>query len=140
MLKQKYPEVIQLNLFSDGPATQYKQKGNFYLFATEPHKQGFQEVNWNFFEARHSKGAPDGGRGALKRSADRAVHHGKDIPDAQALYTKGPQLLCGDVIHVVEVRSEVTLLPPHTHIHTFLLYSSWLSIEMYKVFVTRYIL
>jgi hypothetical protein len=102
-------------------------------------------VIWFFFEASHGKGAPDGVVGALKkRSADRAVHHGKDIPDARALYNVLKVLISSVMFFInesdVEARAEVTLLPPHTHIHTFFLYSSWFSIEMYKVFVTLYIL
>ena len=43
-------------------------------------------VNWNFFEASHGKGAPDGVGGAIKRAADRLVPHGKDISNAESLY------------------------------------------------------
>lgn len=73
MVTECYPEVDRLNFFSDGPATQYKQKYNFYLISTEPHKRGFHKVTWNFFEASHGKGAPDGIGGTLKRSADTLV-------------------------------------------------------------------
>lgn len=52
--------------------TQYRQKGNFYLLSTEPYKFEFENVNWNYFEAGHGKGAPDGVGGALKRIADSA--------------------------------------------------------------------
>ncbi len=41
---------------------------------------------WNFFEASHGKGAPDGMGGALKRTADMMVTNGRDIPDAHELY------------------------------------------------------
>ncbi|RXM31255.1 hypothetical protein EOD39_7188 [Acipenser ruthenus] len=59
-VKTKYPSVSVLHFFSDGPCTQYRQKGNFYLFSTELHKKGFAAGTWNFFEAIHGKGAPDG--------------------------------------------------------------------------------
>lgn len=88
MVQRNFPEVKKLHFFSDGPATQYRQKGNFYLLCTEPYCLGFQSVNWNFFEAGHGKGAPDGVGGALKRSADRAIKNGHDIPNALALYNK----------------------------------------------------
>lgn len=67
MIRQRFPEVKKLHFFSDGPATQYRQKGNFYLLSTEPYKLGFENINWNYFEAGHGKGAPDGVGGALKR-------------------------------------------------------------------------
>ena len=47
---------------------------------------GFDHVTWNFMEAGHGKGAPDGVGGVLKRTADSLVTHGKDIPDAHILY------------------------------------------------------
>ncbi len=67
--------------FSDGPSTQYRQKGNFYLFCTKLQQYEFQTGTWNFLEASHGKGAPDG-----KRTADRLVSHGKDIPNAELLF------------------------------------------------------
>lgn len=47
---------------------------------------GFQSGTWNFFEASHGKGAPDGVGGLLKRTADRLVSHGTDIPNAEFLF------------------------------------------------------
>lgn len=58
------------------------------FLSTEPYKYGFKQLTWNFFEASHGKGAPDGVGGALKRSADRIVAHGRAIPDAQSLYNE----------------------------------------------------
>lgn len=72
--------------FSDGPCTQYKQRRNFYLFCTEIFKKGFTRGTWNYFEASHGKGAPDGIGGTLKRRADRLVSQGVDIPTAMSLY------------------------------------------------------
>ena len=39
-------------------------------------------ATWNFTEAGHGKGAPDGVGGLLKRTADRLVAHGRDITNA----------------------------------------------------------
>lgn len=88
VVRERHPQVSRLHFFSDGPATQYRQKGNFFYLSTEPFKYDFKEITWNFFEASHGKGAPDGVGGALKRSADRIVAHGGDIPDAKSLYEK----------------------------------------------------
>lgn len=82
MVQSRFPQVSRLHFFSDGPATRYRQKVNF-----KPFKRGF-DVNWNFFEANHGKEAPDGVGGTLKRSADRPVRLGEDIPDAEVLYNK----------------------------------------------------
>lgn len=47
---------------------------------------GFTRGTWNFFEASHGKGAPDGVGGSLKKRADRLVSQGVDIPTASSLY------------------------------------------------------
>ncbi|CAI5695050.1 unnamed protein product [Oreochromis niloticus] len=88
MIRERYPLIKHLHVFSDGPATQYKQKGNFYLLSKEPFKKGFKNISWNFFEASHGKGAPDGIGATLKRSADTIVRHGGDIPNAEAMFHK----------------------------------------------------
>lgn len=87
LVKSSYPNVTMVHFFSDGPCTQYRQKGNFYLFCTKLQECGFQSGTWNFLEASHGKGAPDGIGGFLKRTADRLVSHGKDIPNAELLFS-----------------------------------------------------
>ena len=47
-----------------------------------PHVTG----SWNFWEASHGKGAPDGIGGAMKRKADKLISLGHDIPDIAHLY------------------------------------------------------
>jgi len=81
-IKWNHPSVSKLIFFSDGPVTQYRQKNNFYLFTKQIVKKGFAEANWNFFEAGHGKGIPDGIGGTLKRTADRRVLEGADILSA----------------------------------------------------------
>lgn len=80
-----YPEVSVVHFFSDGPCTQYRQKGNFFLFSTELAKRGLRGT-WNFFESSHGKGAPDGVGAALKRTADVLISHGRDIHNAHELF------------------------------------------------------
>ncbi|KAK0145756.1 hypothetical protein N1851_015330 [Merluccius polli] len=45
MVRERYPLINRLHVFSDGPATQYKQKGNFYLISKEPFKKGFKDIS-----------------------------------------------------------------------------------------------
>ncbi|XP_037836219.1 uncharacterized protein LOC119617787 [Kryptolebias marmoratus] len=87
MITERFPQVTRLHFFSDGPATQYRQKGNYFLLSSEPFRRGF-DVTWNFFKANHGKGAPDGVGGTLKHSADRLVCMGEDIPNAEMLFLK----------------------------------------------------
>ncbi|KAK1885566.1 putative polyketide synthase 1 [Dissostichus eleginoides] len=85
-IRENWPDVSTIHFFSDGPCTQYKQRGNLYLFCTEIYKKGFTRGTWNYFEASHGKGAPDGVGGALKRRKDKLVSQGFDIPTALSLY------------------------------------------------------
>ncbi len=85
-LKETCPTVSIIHFFSDGPCSQYRQKGNFYMLTTELYNQGFTAGTWNFFEASHGKGAPDGVGGLLKRTADRLVSQGEDISTARHLF------------------------------------------------------
>ncbi len=70
LVKSSYPNVTVVHFFSDGPSTQYRQKGNFYLFCTKLQQYGFQSGTWNFLEASHGKGAPDGIGGFLKMTTE----------------------------------------------------------------------
>lgn len=57
---KKNPNIDTIHFFSDGPSSQYRQKGNFQLFTNEMADYGFKYATWNYHEAGHSKGAPDG--------------------------------------------------------------------------------
>ncbi|KAI7792928.1 hypothetical protein IRJ41_022844 [Triplophysa rosa] len=59
-----------------------------YPNVTVLQEYGFQSGTWNFFEASHGKGAPDGVGGLLKRTADRLVSHGVHIPNAELFFKK----------------------------------------------------
>lgn len=86
MLKEEQPNIRTIHFFSDGPATQYRQKQNFYLFSKNLHGLGFDQATWSFFESGHGKGAADGIGGVLKRTADRIVAHGEDISNAETFF------------------------------------------------------
>ncbi|XP_017312736.1 uncharacterized protein LOC108258548 [Ictalurus punctatus] len=83
-LAKDHTNVQSLHFFSDRPATQCKNRANFYMTATEPHQRGFSTVMWNFFEASHGKGAPNGVGAALKRTA--LVRQGRDMPNAGTFF------------------------------------------------------
>ena len=85
-IQQNHPDVNILHFYSNGPTTQYRQKGNFYLFTTELFNRGIKMGTWNFHESGHGKGVPDGVGAALKRTADNMVYQGTDITNAAALY------------------------------------------------------
>ncbi|XP_046554961.1 uncharacterized protein LOC124264267 isoform X2 [Haliotis rubra] len=82
-VEQNHPNVDTLHIFSDGPTTQYRQKGNFLLLSQKPAQFGFTSAVWNFFESGHGKGTPDAVGGAIKRKADAKVKYGMDIQSAK---------------------------------------------------------
>lgn len=84
-LKRDYPNIKTLHFFTDGPVTQYRQKKNFYLLSTLLNNY-YNVATWNFWEASHSKGPADGIGAVLKRTADRLVREGTDIPSAKAMF------------------------------------------------------
>lgn len=87
-IRMNFPAVSTVHFFSDGPATQYKQKINFFLMANRFFVEyGFCKMSWNFFESAHGKGAADGVGGTLKREADAIVARGKDIADVSQFYS-----------------------------------------------------
>ncbi|XP_041368077.1 uncharacterized protein LOC121382620 [Gigantopelta aegis] len=86
-IKQNHPTVTHLHFYSDGPTTQYRQKCNFYMLSSEIYEKGFQGATWNFHEAGHGKGIPDGVGGTLKQTANRKVRHGTDIMHAEDFVT-----------------------------------------------------
>ena len=80
------PEIDTEDFVSEGPTTQYRCKSNFYMLAQKPFEWGMNHVNWSFLEAGHGKGAADGIGGVLKRTADRIVAQGADLPNAKAVF------------------------------------------------------
>ena len=103
---------------SDGPTTQYRQKGNFYLMPRIIHRRGFSASSWNFLEAGHGKDAPDSVRRCLKRAADCILAKGQDLPTPFDVHTALPAacpgiLLCYVPASVIEQHGDLpsTLRP-----------------------------
>ena len=82
-LRQANKNLDSIEFFSDGPLSQYRQKGNFHMLTQIPVKFGFRNIKWSFFEAGHGKGIPDAVGGSLKREANRRVKYGHDITCAK---------------------------------------------------------
>ena len=85
-IKEKMPLLNRVYFWSDGPSTQYRNKTMFQLVGTKLAEiLEVEEISWNYFESGHGKGAVDGIGGCLKRTADRLVASGYDIPNIDAL-------------------------------------------------------
>ena len=72
------------------------------MFSTELAKRGFRVGSWNFFEAGNGKGAPDGVGATLKRTADRLISQGIDIPNAHTLYRALEESNTAIKLHFIE--------------------------------------
>nr|CAH7714535.1 unnamed protein product [Callosobruchus chinensis] len=80
-------DVDVIHFLSDSPATQYRNKQMFSFITNQfmEHFPKVKRISWNYHEAGHGKGAPDGIGGVCKRTADRVVAQGKDIPNFESL-------------------------------------------------------
>lgn len=85
-IKKITPQVTVLHFYSDGPTSQYRQKGNFYLLNRMTKEMGFTYSTWSFFESGHGKGVADAIGGSIKRALDKRVTYGNDITNAQDAY------------------------------------------------------
>ena len=66
--KSIYPELKEVHIFSDGTASQFKNKFIFKLLCVLKEKLQL-DLMWHFFATSHGKGAVDGIRGSIKRKA-----------------------------------------------------------------------
>ena len=119
-LKEKSPDLDTIHFLSDGPTTQYRSRKNFFLMTEVVHNTyGFEKLTWNFTEAGHGKGDPDGVGGLIKRTADKLVSHGNDISDANEFYhamknaglALGLHMIADDSIFAMDKTSSVSLKP-----------------------------
>jgi len=105
-LKDNHPSVKKVIYFSDGAASQYKNKKNFINMCF--HKEDFGlEVEWHFFASCHGKNASDGIGGATKRAVSKASLQriqGKQIPSPHEMYKFCKESIKG--ITYVFVKSE----------------------------------
>jgi hypothetical protein len=100
-LKADYPEIEEINVFSDGAGSQFKQ---CFLFSTLYlyEKNHSVQVVWNYFATSHGKGVVDGIGGSVKGyvyrrilSGSSTVKNGKEFAQVAAHLN---QKVCVDYI------------------------------------------
>lgn len=100
--KFKELKITTIQIFTDGPTAQYRNKTSFGLICILAEKYEFEKVIWNYWESGHGKGIIDGLGGTLKSKADNKVAQGLDITNAET-FIRAVQ----DVkIDVSEIKSE----------------------------------
>lgn len=106
------PDTIQnVHFLSDGPVTQYRNKDMFFylgclLTKLHPHNN-ITDFTWNYFEAGHGKGAPDGVGGTCKRTADKIIASGTDIATIDA-FAKAIEEHCPGIRTLVINRADIS--------------------------------
>lgn len=87
-VKENAPDVVILHFLTDSPSGQYRNRKIFYIISKlHWYYDALKCVSWNYSESGHGKGAPDGVGAVLKRTADKIVSQGKDVPDLKTLMT-----------------------------------------------------
>ncbi|XP_065218710.1 uncharacterized protein LOC135844432 [Planococcus citri] len=100
---QAHVNVKRLHVLSDSPATQYRNRYMFYIMLNHiiPMFNNLEHFTWNYSEAGHRKGAPDGIGATLKRTCDKIVAQNNDISNfAQFSTTVIDQIKNIDIISV----------------------------------------
>ncbi|VEN45539.1 unnamed protein product, partial [Callosobruchus maculatus] len=77
--------VENIYFLSDGPVSQYRNKSMFYVLGCKLEKMypNVSRYSWNYHEAGHGKGAPDGVGATCKRTADEVIARGGDIANLE---------------------------------------------------------
>lgn len=108
IVESEFPGVASVIIWTDGPASQYKNK---FVFALLPHLKKLHGVNieWNYFATSHGKGPCDALGGNAKRIARRMVMTRRlVVKDAstfqEALKLSGTSIRC-EVVSVSDVQN-----------------------------------
>ncbi|XP_022824557.1 uncharacterized protein LOC111355065 [Spodoptera litura] len=79
---EKSPNITTVHILTDSPSSQYRNKYIFYIMTQLRNVfSSLKSVTWNYQEAGHGKGAPDGVGAVVKRTADYQVKCGRDVGD-----------------------------------------------------------
>ncbi|XP_069359247.1 uncharacterized protein [Maniola hyperantus] len=79
-LSQTLVPFNTVHFLSDSPSSQYRNKNIFYMITKlKELNPNIIKVTWNYQEAGHGKGAPDGIGAVVKRTADNFVKYGGDV-------------------------------------------------------------
>ena len=107
VIKTEFPTVKVIDIWSDGPSSQYKNKYVFVLLSKLERHHGF-EIRWNYFATSHGKGPNDGLGGNVKRMAHHLIMtEAKLITNAETL-ADGIRS-CKTSIHVLVMNEDVIM-------------------------------
>ena len=91
-VKERHPHISKVDIFSDGPSSQFKNKYVAHFFR-ELNKM-FPDMKWHYFATSHGKGAVDGIGGSVKRVVWKAVSTRKIVVNDAKSFAKAASELC----------------------------------------------
>lgn len=104
VIKKEFPTVEMVDIWSDGPSSQFKNKYVFVLLSKLQNHHGLT-LKWNYFATSHGKGPNDGLGGNVKRMARRLIMtNAKMITDAET-FVEGIQS-CQTDIHLLVMNQD----------------------------------
>ena len=105
-IRAKFPSVESINVFSDGPTSQFKQR---FLFSNLHYWEQDHDISiiWNFFATSHGKGVVDGIGGTIKRAVWRHIRSEKSHITTPQEYSALAKQLCPNVQVQFVAKSEI---------------------------------
>jgi hypothetical protein len=80
------PQLSKVYYLTDSPTSQYRNRSIFQMISYHQQDYGLP-CSWMYLEAGHGKGPCDGLGASVKRSASRAITHGRIIQSAEEFFT-----------------------------------------------------
>ena len=105
VIKTEFPTVEAVDVWSDGPSSQFKNK---YIFAlvSKLEKHHELKITWNYFATSHGKGPNDGLGGNVKRMAHRLIMTNTKMIKNAETFADAIQS-CETGIHVLVMNEDV---------------------------------
>ena len=105
-VRRRFPSVKVLDIFSDGAASQFKNKFAFRFLCTISENYSMY-IRWQYF-ASHGKGAVDGVGGTVKRVVNSAVNCRQGPPvNSASTFIAAAEKHCPNIV-LLEVSKEAT--------------------------------
>ena len=93
----KYPSIRHVDVFTDGAASQFKNKFLFCFLSTKLPSVVDIQLSWNFFATSHGKGAVDGVGGTVKRAVASAVNSRSCVVTDASSFAEAAKSRCPNI-------------------------------------------
>ena len=93
-IQSHWPDLKNLDIFTDGAASQFKNKYIFCFLCTKLPVISAIKITWHFFATSHGKGAVDGIGGVVKRAVSTAVNSRSHVVTDAASFLEAASTHC----------------------------------------------